>query len=59
MKKLELFTQNELSTLETLNIKGGMASATASQTGCSNNVPGCNCTVIVLPERSDVPGKEV
>ena len=46
MKDLKLFTQSELSTLETLDIMGGTASAEASQTGCSNNVVGCNCTII-------------
>lgn len=49
MKDLKLFTQSELSTLETLNIMGGTASAEESQTGCSNNVAGCNCTIIQLP----------
>lgn len=47
MKDLKLFTQSELSTLETLDIMGGTASAEASQTGCSNNVVGCNCTIIL------------
>jgi len=28
---------------------GGTASAEASQTGCSNNVVGCNCTIIQVP----------
>jgi hypothetical protein len=49
MKDLKLFTQSELSTLETLDIMGGTASAEASQTGCSNNVVGCNCTIIQVP----------
>lgn len=49
MKDLKLFTQSELSILETLDIMGGTASAEASQTGCSNNVVGCNCTIIQVP----------
>lgn len=52
MKDLKLFTQSELSTLETLDIMGGTASAEASQTGCSNNVVGCNCTIIQVPFKS-------
>lgn len=53
MKDLKLFTQSELSTLETLDIMGGTASAEASQTGCSNNVVGCNCTIIQVPSVGD------
>jgi hypothetical protein len=49
MKELKLFAQSELSTLETLDIMGGTTNAEASQTGCSNNVVGCNCTIIQVP----------
>ncbi len=56
MKDLKLFIQSELSTLETLDIMGGTASAEASQTGCSNNVVGCNCTIIQVPTQKPSVG---
>lgn len=42
------FSIEELSLLETTEIKGGSASPSeAPQNGCINNVAGCNCTIII------------
>lgn len=42
------FSIEELSLLETTEIKGGSASPSeAPQNGCINNVVGCNCTIII------------
>ena len=52
MKKSNLFSIEEMSVLEALEVKGGAAEMEASQTGCSNNVPGCSCTILVDPGNS-------
>jgi hypothetical protein len=43
------FSIEELSLLETTEIKGGSASPSEAppQNGCINNVAGCNCTIII------------
>jgi hypothetical protein len=43
------FSIEELSLLETTEIKGGSASPSEAppQNGCINNVVGCNCTIII------------
>ena len=42
------FSIEELSLLETTEIKGGSASPSeAPQNGCINNVVACNCTIII------------
>lgn len=48
MKINELFSVEELSLMETLEIKGGASAAEASQTGCSNNAAGCACQIIIV-----------
>lgn len=42
MKDLKLFSIEEMSVLEALNVKGGIAELTVNQNGCSNNVAGCD-----------------
>lgn len=47
-----MFSIEEMSVLEALDVKGGTAELAASQTGCSNNVQGCACDppiVIIKP----------
>ena len=43
MKNLKLFSIEEMSVLEALNVKGGIAEYAVTQNGCPNNVPGCAC----------------
>lgn len=52
MKKQELFSVEELSLMESLEVKGGASEMAASQTGCSNNVAGCGCDVIIVQNPS-------
>lgn len=40
MKDLKLFSIEEMSVLEALNVKGGIAEPAVTQNGCSNNVAG-------------------
>ena len=47
MKDLQLFSIEEMSVLEALNVKGGIAGSEATQNGCPNNVAGCACTIII------------
>lgn len=49
MKDLKLFSIEEMSVLETLDVKGGITELATTQNGCSNNVSGCACTVVVRP----------
>lgn len=56
MKDLKLFSIEEMSVLEALNVKGGIGELAAAQTGCSNNVSGCGCDIIVVPpQKPTVP----
>lgn len=47
MKDLKLFSIEEMSVLEALNVKGGIAELAVTQNGCSNNVAGCACEIVV------------
>lgn len=55
MKNQKLFSVEELSLMESLEVKGGVSEMAASQTGCSNNVAGCGCDVIIVTDQSQ-PG---
>lgn len=57
MKDLKLFSIEEMSALDALNIKGGIADIDMeeSQTSCSNNVTGCNCTIVI--QRPSLPSQ--
>lgn len=58
MKDLKMFSIEEMSVLEALDVKGGTAELAASQTGCSNNVAGCACDppiIIVRPTNPTIP----
>lgn len=46
------FSVEELSQLETLDIKGGAMSGSATQIGCSNNASGCACPQVGCPNNS-------
>lgn len=48
MKNRELFSVEELSLMESLEVKGGASEMAASQTGCSNNVAGCGGDIIIV-----------
>ena len=48
MKNRELFSVEELSLMESLEVKGGASEMAASETGCSNNVAGCGCDIIIV-----------
>ena len=37
---------------ESLEVKGGASEMAASQVGCSNNVAGCGCDVIIVQNPS-------
>lgn len=49
MKDLKLFSIEEMSVLEALDVKGGAAELAVTQNGCPNNVAGCACEIIVVP----------
>ncbi|WP_257884129.1 hypothetical protein [Prevotella jejuni] len=51
-EKQELFSVEELSLMESLEVKGGASEMAASQVGCSNNVAGCGCDVIIVQNPS-------
>jgi hypothetical protein len=51
-EKQELFSVEELSLMESLEVKGGASEMAASQVGCSNNVAGCGCDVIIVENPS-------
>ena len=51
MKNQKLFSVEELSLMESLEFKGGASEMPASQVGCSNNVAGCGCDVIIVPDQ--------
>lgn len=55
MKNQKLFSVEELSLMESLEVKGGASEMPASQVGCSNNVAGCGCDVIIVTDQSQ-PG---
>lgn len=55
MKNLKLFSIEEMSVLEALNVKGGIAEYAVTQNGCPNNVPGCACEIVTRPVSSSVP----
>ncbi len=55
MKNLKLFSIEEMSVLEALNVKGGIAEFAVTQNGCSNNVPGCACEIVARPSTPTVP----
>ena len=38
--------------MESLEVKGGASEMAASQVGCSNNVAGCGCDVIIVQNPS-------
>lgn len=38
--------------MESLEVKGGASEMPASQVGCSNNVAGCGCDVIIVTDQS-------
>jgi hypothetical protein len=50
MKNQELFSVEELSLMESLEVKGGVCEMAVSQTGCSNNVAGCGCDIIIVKD---------
>jgi len=52
MKNQKLFSVEELSLMESLEVKGGASEMAASQTG---NVAGCGCDVIIVTDQSQ-PG---
>lgn len=52
MKKLKLFSIEEMSVLEALDVKGGAAELAVTQNGCPNNVAGCACDIIITPPSS-------
>jgi hypothetical protein len=52
MKNQKLFSVEELSLMESLEVKGGASEMAASQVGCSNNVAGCGCDVIIVQNPS-------
>ena len=54
-EKPKTFSVEELSLMESLEVKGGASEMAASQTGCSNNVAGCGCDVIIVTDQSQ-PG---
>ena len=47
-----LFSVEELSVMESLEVKGGASEMAASQTGCSNNAAGCGCDVIIVTDQT-------
>jgi len=49
MKDLKLFSIEEMSVLEALDVKGGAAELAVTQNGCPNNVAGCACEIVVVP----------
>lgn len=49
MKDLKLFSIEEMSVLEALDVKGGAAELAVTQNGCPNNVAGCACEIVVRP----------
>ncbi|WP_424050953.1 hypothetical protein [Prevotella melaninogenica] len=51
MKNQKLFSVEELSLMESLEVKGGASEMPASQVGCSNNVAGCGCDIIIAPDQ--------
>ena len=55
MKNQKLFSVEELSLMESLEVKGGASEMAASQTRFSNNVAGCGCDVIIVTDQSQ-PG---
>lgn len=50
MKNLKLFSIEDMSVLEALNVKGGMAELETVQQACPNNVAGCACSITEQPE---------
>lgn len=52
MKNQKLFSVEELSLMESLEVKGGASEMAASQVGCSNNVAGCGCDVIIVTDQT-------
>jgi hypothetical protein len=55
MKDLKLFSIEELSVLEALNVKGGIAELATTQNGCPNNVAGCACDIVIVNPKPTVP----
>lgn len=56
MKGIDFFSIEELSVLEALEVKGGIAELEATQNGCSNNVAGCACDIVIgMPSQPTVP----
>ena len=55
MKDLKLFSIEEMSVLEALNVKGGIAELAVIQNGCSNNVAGCACDIVIVSPKPTVP----
>ena len=55
MKKLKLFSIEEMPVLEALDVKGGAAELAVTQNGCPNNVAGCACDIIITPPLPSVP----
>ena len=55
MKNQKIFSVEELSLMESLEVKGGASEMAASKTGCSKNVAGCGCDVIIVTDQSQ-PG---
>lgn len=55
MNKKELFSVEEMSVMEALEVRGGAAeSSDVTQIGCPNNVAGCACDIII--ESDPIPG---
>ena len=48
MKNLKLFSIEEMSVLEALDVKGGAAELAVTQNGCPNNVAGCACEIVII-----------
>ena len=55
MKDLKLFSIEEMSVLEALNVKGGIAELAVTQNGCTNDVAGCACDIVIVIQTTTVP----
>ena len=55
MNDLKMFSIEEMSVLEALNVKGGIAELAVTQNGCPNNVPGCACEIVARPNTPTLP----
>lgn len=51
MRKELMFSAQELTVLEALEVRGGQAEAQTIQNQCPNNATGCACTVVLQPSK--------